>query len=103
MGTGICDLRRMVEVCKKHNPNVSFNLEMITRDPLEIPVYSKDYWITFGDIPATDLSNMMMLVKQKKSAGLPIISTLPDEQKLAREDENIIECIRHSREKLSMI
>jgi 3-oxoisoapionate decarboxylase len=93
----------MVAVCKKHNPTVTFNLEMITRDPLQIPVYTKDYWITFGDLPATELSNMMMMVKQKKSNGLPKISTLPDEQKLARENENILLSIKHSREKLSLI
>ena len=103
MGTGVCDLNRMVSICKKHNPNVTFNLEMITRDPLEIPVFTKDYWITFHDVPATDLSNMMMMVKQKKTNGLPMISNLQNDQKLERENQNIVECLKYSRDKLSMI
>ena len=103
MGTGICDLSNMVAICKKYNASVSFNLEMITRDPLEIPVFNKEYWITFPDLPAIDLSNMIMMVKQKKSKGLPKISSLPVEQKLELENQNILESIKYSREKLSMI
>ena len=33
LGKGILDLPKMVALCKKHNPSVKFNLEMITRDP----------------------------------------------------------------------
>ena len=31
LGEGILDLKQMFDVCKKHNPNVTFNLEMSTR------------------------------------------------------------------------
>lgn len=103
MGTGICDLNQIVSICKKHNPSVTFNLEMITRDPLEIPVYTHEYWATFEDMSATELASMLMLIKQKKANSLPKISNLADEAKLKVENDNIVECVKYSREKLGMI
>ncbi len=101
LGTGILDLKKMIDICKKNNPNVNFNLEMITRDPLEVPVYTKDYWATFMDTPATDLSNIMMWAKDNKKQ-LPKISSLSDQDKLKVEEENILACLAYSREKLNM-
>ncbi len=92
MGTGMLDLKKMVEICLKHNPNIKFNLEMITRDPLEIPCISSDYWPSMDGIPALDLANTLKMVKDKK-VKLPIqkISILSAEEKLAQEEKNIVD------------
>ncbi len=92
MGKGILDLKKMVEICQKHNPNIKYNLEMITRDPLEIPCISADYWPSMEGIPAIDLANTLKMVKDKK-VDKPImkISTLSAEEKLAQEEKNIVE------------
>src|SRR6185295_15758761 len=37
LGTGILDLPAIVAMCKRQNAAANFSLEMITRDPLEIP------------------------------------------------------------------
>jgi 3-oxoisoapionate decarboxylase len=92
MGTGMLDLKKMVDNCQKHNPKIKFNLEMITRDPLEIPCISADYWPSMEGVPAIDLANTLKLVKEKK-AKIPImkISTLSAEEKFAIEEKNIVD------------
>ena len=37
MGEGILDLKQMVQILRKTDPGMIFDLEMITRDPLKIP------------------------------------------------------------------
>ncbi|MES2797191.1 MAG: TIM barrel protein [Bacteroidota bacterium] len=92
MGTGILNLKKMVELCLKHNSKIKFNLEMITRDPLEIPCITADYWPSMEGIPAIDLANTLKLVKDKKSAKpIPKISPLSPEEKLAIEEKNIVD------------
>ncbi len=50
LGEGILDLPRMVALCERHNPAATFNLEMITRDPLNVPVLTDAYWATFDRV-----------------------------------------------------
>jgi 3-oxoisoapionate decarboxylase len=92
MGTGMLDLPKMVKICQKHNPKIKFNLEMITRDPLEIPCITADYWPSMEGIPAVDLANTLKLVKDKKVKS-PIIkiSNLSAEEKFAIEEKNIVD------------
>src|SRR5690606_25602157 len=37
LGQGLLDLPAIVNICRKYNPEITFNLEMITRDPLKVP------------------------------------------------------------------
>ncbi len=98
MGTGMLDLKKMVEICLKYNPNIKFNLEMITRDPLEIPCISADYWPSMEGVSALDLANTLKLVKDKK-AKIPImkISPLSFEEKLAMEEKNIVDSFKFAK------
>ncbi len=50
LGKGFLDLAKIVALCKQHNPAVTFNLEMITRDPLEIPCLKNEYWKVFDGV-----------------------------------------------------
>lgn len=103
LGSGILDLPKMVAICKKHNPNVTFNLEMITRDPLEIPCRKEAYWATFGGIPKSEMDRTLRLVKQHEDkVGLPRVAQLPPEDRLAAEEKNILSCLSYSSKKLGM-
>ena len=103
MGQGMLDLPKMVEICLKHNPNIKFNLEMITRDALEIPCISTDYWASMEGIPAVDLAKTLTLVKEKKTQKpIPKISPLSTEDKLAIEEKNIIESFTFAKTKLGL-
>ena len=103
LGKGVLDLPTMVAICKKSNPAVTFNLEMITRDPLEIPCLKPEYWATFDNVPGAELAQMLRLVQQQKSATpLPRTAQLSPEDKLAMEEQNILACLNYSKGKLGL-
>ncbi|MEP7322961.1 MAG: TIM barrel protein [Saprospiraceae bacterium] len=103
LGQGILNLPEMMAVVKKHNPDIKFSLEMITRDPLEIPCLKETYWSTFEDVPATDLARSLRMVKQHKfKTELPRISKLGSEAKLDIEEKNILECLAYSKTNLGL-
>ncbi len=103
LGTGLLDLPRIVALCRQHNPAVTFNLEMITRDPLDIPCLKNDYWATFADLPGAELARTLRLVREHKPATtLPRVSGLSAEERLAVEDQNIRACLAYSRKTLAL-
>lgn len=103
LGKGFLDLPKIVALCKKHNPAVNFNLEMITRDPLQIPCLKNDYWEVFDGVPGRELARTLRMVKQNKyKSRLPGVSRLSAEERLAKEEENILECLSYSKDKLGM-
>ena len=103
LGNGFLDLTKIVALCRKHNPLIRFNLEMITRDPLKIPCLKNEYWASFEGIPGSELARSIRMVKQNSfQPRLPTVSQLSDEQRLAVEEENVVECLRYSRDKLGM-
>lgn len=103
LGTGIIDLPAALTLCKKMNPNIHFNLEMITRDPLQIPCFNDSYWATFAQTPATDLAKTIQMVRAKKFPGtLPKVKDLNFEEKLAAEEKNVQECLAYSKNSLGL-
>lgn len=92
LGKGILDLPKLISICKQHNPNVTFNLEMITRDPLEIPCLNDDYWATFSGMPGRELARTLQMVKKNKpKSTLPRVAQLSLDEKLAAEEGNIVQ------------
>jgi len=100
LGKGFLNLPKIVALCRQHNPSVTFNLEMITRDPLEIPCLKNDYWTAFDGVSGNDLARTLRMVKQNKyKSALPRISQLSAEDRLAVEEKNILECFAYSKDK----
>ncbi len=98
LGKGILDLPKIIALCKQHNPSVTFNLEMITRDPLEIPCLKNDYWAAFNSVPGSELARTLRMVRgNKTTSSLPRVSQLSAEERLAIEEKNILECLAYSR------
>jgi sugar phosphate isomerase/epimerase len=103
LGTGILDLNAIVALCKKYNPAITFNLEMITRDPLLIPCLTEDYWATLGSVPGSELAHTLRMTRSKKSAlPLPRVSQLSTDQRLEAEEQNIIESLKYSANKMGL-
>ena len=103
LGQGIVDLPAAVALCKKLNPSITFNLEMITRDPLKIPCLDAAYYETMGDISSSALAKTLAMVREKKFEGkLPQTSQLTGEQALAYEEKNIVDCLQFSKSKLGL-
>lgn len=103
LGKGILDLKKIIGICRQHNPNMTYSLEMITRDPLEIPCFKNEYWSTFPDVSGSELARAMRVVRQhKNSTPLPRISQLSPEERLAAEEQNIVACLAYSRDTLGL-
>ena len=100
LGEGILDLPRMLALLEKANPQVDYHLEMITRDPLDIPCLKPTYWATFPDQPGTDLARTLTMVRERKAAKLPKTTGLNIEETLDFEEANIVKCLRQAGDKL---
>ena len=103
LGTGVLDLPRVVRTLRAAAPDLHFNIEMITRDPLQVPCLTSRYWETFFDLPGRHLARALRLVRNHAPGRpLPRISALPAGDKLRAEDENISRCLDFARERLGM-
>jgi sugar phosphate isomerase/epimerase len=86
-GTGIYDQARIFRILRQHNPKIHPTTELITRDPLQIPVLTKDYYRTLPDREARRESWMAMI--RAKATNLPRVEHLtPAERMQAEEDNN---------------
>ena len=60
---------------RSKDPHIPFDLEMITRDPLKIPVFTDKYWVTFDDayspLPGRDLARVLEIVRKNKPKNPP--------------------------------
>lgn len=101
LGTGIIDLKKIFDLCRVKNPRVTFNLEMITRDPLEVPCLRSDYWATFNEVKGSALASTLRLVREKKAQQpLPRVAQLSLDDRLEAEEQNIVQSISYSNQKL---
>jgi sugar phosphate isomerase/epimerase len=86
-GTGCTDQKALFEIMRKHNPKIQATEELITRDPLKVPVLTDDYYRSFPADMRARRDKWMDMVKAKQTK-LPIISTLSDADKLKTEEGN---------------
>ena len=103
LGQGVLDLPQLIRTCQRKNPNVQLNLEMITRDPLQVPCFSETYWATMKTVPASDLATILRLLGDKSSKTLPTIAEKSAEQRLAYEEQNVQACFRYARDHLGLL
>lgn len=103
LGTGVLDLPRAVRILRSARPEIRFNIEMITRDPLRVPCLAEKYWATFPDLPGRHLARMLRLVRDHRpDHPLPHISQLSRVQQLRAEDENVARCLAYAHERLNL-
>ncbi len=102
-GDGFLDLKKIVDTLRQKDPNMALDLEMITRDPLKVPIYTDQYWVTFEEIPAHQVARMMEIIqKNPPKKPLPTIAGLdPAARKKAEEDYNLA-CIKYARQHLGL-
>ena len=87
LGEGMLDIKGMVAAVRRARPDVYFSLEMITRDPLEVPCLDEKYWATFDDVNGVHLARLLRLIRAHRPASLPRISGLTPEERYALELE----------------
>ena len=102
-GDGYYDLEKVVTTLQKKDPNMVFQLEMITRDPLKVPIFTEEYWKIWneGQVPTRDLAMLIgWMHHNPPKKPLPKVSGLTPAQQLALEDDLNQRCIDYAREKL---
>jgi sugar phosphate isomerase/epimerase len=106
LGEGFLDIKGMVATLQKKDPNMAFDLEMIVREPLKIPVFTDKYWVTFDDayspLPGRDLAHTMSLVQKNKGKAVPHTSGITPEGFLKLEDDCVARSIDWARKNLSL-
>jgi sugar phosphate isomerase/epimerase len=107
LGEGFLDIKGMVASLKKKDPNMPFDLEMITRDPLKIPIFTDKYWATFDDtyspLPGRDLAKILQIVRSNKpKSPLSRTTGMSTEAQLKLEDENVTKSINYARQHLDL-
>jgi 3-oxoisoapionate decarboxylase len=106
-GNGFLDVPAIVKTLQQRDPTMIFALEMITRDPLHIPVFTDQYWATFDDassaLPGRDLARVLSIVrKNPPKKPLPRISGLAAEAQVKLEDDLNQQCIDYCRRALTL-
>jgi hypothetical protein len=103
LGQGFLDLPRMISLIRQSRPTTRFSLEMITRDPLQVPCLTDKYWVAFPDRNGVFLARTMQLVQRYKSTTpLPRISGLSPEAQLQAEQENVRASMQYAKSKLGL-
>jgi len=102
LGRGCIDLPAVIRAIHEKKRDLHFQLELITRDALKVPVLTEDYWSTFQDLKATELSHTWAMIKERGSRqAFPSVSTLPLAEQVAMERRNIEESFRYAAEHLN--
>ena len=106
-GEGILNLKQMVQTLRERDPNMLFCLEMITRDPLKVPVFTDKYWATFDDsyspLPGRDLAKVLQLVRDHPpKKPLPRISGMTTAEQVKAEDDYNQMCVDYARRNLDL-
>ena len=107
LGEGFLDLKGMVATLRTKDPDIPFDLEMITRDPLKIPVLADKYWATFDDsfspLPGRDLARVLEIVQRNKPKNpLPRITGMSAEAQLKLEDDSVSRSLDYARQYLDV-
>jgi 3-oxoisoapionate decarboxylase len=101
LGEGYLNIPGLVKMVRQARPQAHFLLEMITRDPLNVPCLSDDYWTSFPDRNGRYLARTLRFVQNNMSSrSLPRISKLSHEEQLHVEEQNIAACLQYARENL---
>ena len=103
LGEGFLDLPKTIARLLRARPDIRFNLEMITRDPLRVPCLTDKYWATSPSIRGHTLARALTLVRKHKPAQpLPRVSNRPTKEQLALEAENVRKSLTYAREQLGL-
>ena len=103
LGQGFLNLRRMIEVIRRANPQVHFSLEMITRDPLRVPCLTDKYWVTFPERNGRYLARALSLAREHRSSKpLTKVLDLPRDARQKLEEDNVRQCLAYAERELGL-
>ena len=92
LGDGVLDIARILDLLRKGGRRPKLSLEMITRNSLEIPVFSSSYWATFPERQGIRLAQTVELGK-RLPATPAALDSLSKQERTALEETNIRRCL----------
>ena len=101
LGEGMLDMKRIVETIRRARPEARMSLEMITRNPLQIPCLTDKYWITLSGQGPVKLARMLAMVRKRKQQ-LPRLDGLNRADQLRLEEDNVKRSLNYAREQLGL-
>jgi sugar phosphate isomerase/epimerase len=103
LGQGMLDMPRVIGAIRTARPQTRMTLEMITRDPLQVPCLTDKYWATFPDRSGQDLARTLRMVRgQSGRQRLPVLAGLDRAAQLRLEEDNVRQCLHYARERLAL-
>jgi sugar phosphate isomerase/epimerase len=103
LGEGILNLKAIVSQIRTARPQTKMSLEMITRDPLQVPCLTGKYWATFPERSGRHLARTLALVRSRKDPRpLPRMDGLDATAQLRVEEDNVKQCLNYAREQLGL-
>ncbi len=105
LGQGLLPLARYVDTIRRARPEARLCLEMITRDPLQVPYRTDRYWVAFdaaARAPARVQAFETRVLANAWDRPLPRITGLTPEAQVAAEDENVRASVAYARETLKL-
>jgi 3-oxoisoapionate decarboxylase len=104
LGEGMLDVLTMSKGLQQRDPNMVFALEMITREPLRIPVFTKKYWATFdrdSPLPGRDVGRILERARTN-TRKLTTTEGLTPAEALRLEDDLISRSIAWARKNMTL-
>ena len=103
LGEGMLDMKRMVTAIRKARPSTRMTLEMITRNPLQVPCLQDRYWATFPERSGRYLARTLQMVRaSERKRALPVVSEMSQEAQLRVEEDNVKQSLNYAREQLGL-
>jgi 3-oxoisoapionate decarboxylase len=102
-GEGFLNLKQIVAAVRRARPKTKITLEMITRNPLEVPCLTDKYWVTFPSRNGKYLARTLRMVDANaRKQILPRIDQLDKPAQKRLEEENVKQCLYYARQQLGL-
>jgi hypothetical protein len=107
LGGGILNLEEMIRVLRAKDPGMPFYLDVITGDPVRVPVGTDNYRAAFSTnyspLPDKDVANILDVVRRNPpKKPLAQISGLAPAAAVKLEDDAVAKSIEWARKKLEV-
>ena len=97
LGQGALDLAEIVRILRERHPQLPFSLELLTRDPLQVPCLTEAYYRTLPTLPAQHLARTLQLVATQTAPALQQLSKLSAAEQVALEEANVRTSLQYAR------
>jgi 3-oxoisoapionate decarboxylase len=103
LGAGCLPLAEMIAALRQVRPDVHLCLEMITRDPLNVPYLDDQYWVTYETRDPERVERFRASILSRAwTDPLPRTTGLAPDEQIAAEDENVRRSMAHGRNVLTL-